>query len=476
MAHILPRRVPYVCRSCRWAQASQSHSLSRTFATTISRRTTLRQQLEDRSDNAAIKSGGRPTNRIQDEAKRNLARVRRQQIPAEAQRVDRVDDSFQQSASLAASARPRSYEDRIAILKQALKNIQEEALLILEFDMIPEDGAVRDLLERAQMLANAIVNTQPTEGVSSTEQQIPQPTPAQESRSSLLADLNESQLQKRAKDQQQQQLHQPSVSLPPNPSEAERSAIALALTKTLYTLLEDPKVYISERILTSYVTTVATLRLPQYLPKIFNLYAHKPIPKPNSHPIKYTTPWSRSPKYAIPPSLIDLAIESAISVRDMPLCITLIDQTVTTPQFRTAKFLRKAAIPLTLSASIIPLSWALSTRAAAWQLSWDPETFWWMCMAGSAAYLGTMGTLLLITITTWNDHHKRVRWVPGTPLGRRWFREEERQYFDRVAQSWGYQDEVRHGEEVGEEWEALRECLALRYLELDRSSLLPGML
>ena len=97
-------------------------------------------------------------------------------------------------------------------------------------------------------------------------------------------------------------------------------------------------------------------------------------------------------------------------------------------------------------------------------------------MAGAGAYLGTMATLLLITVTTWNDHHKRVRWVPGTPMGRRWFREEELYYFDRIAESWGYKDENRHGEERGEEWEALREVCGLRWMEVDRSSLLPGML
>ena len=97
-------------------------------------------------------------------------------------------------------------------------------------------------------------------------------------------------------------------------------------------------------------------------------------------------------------------------------------------------------------------------------------------MSGGAAYLGTMSTLLLITVTTWNDHHKRVRWVPGTPFGRRWFGEEERMYFDKVAQAWGFEDVNRHGEETGEEWEALREVCGVRYLEVDRSSLLPGML
>ena len=97
-------------------------------------------------------------------------------------------------------------------------------------------------------------------------------------------------------------------------------------------------------------------------------------------------------------------------------------------------------------------------------------------MSGATAYVGTMGTLLFITMTTWNDHHKRVRWVPGTPFTKRWFGEDERAWFDHMAQEWGYKDEGRWGEETGEEWEALREVLGTRYMEVDRSSLLPGML
>lgn len=126
--------------------------------------------------------------------------------------------------------------------------------------------------------------------------------------------------------------------------------------------------------------------------------------------------------------------------------------------------------------ALIPISWALSQRAAALTPSWEPETFFWMCMAGGGAYLGTMGTLLYITVTTWNDHHKRVRWVPGTPMGKRWFREEERAYFDKMALAWGFQDSHHFGEETGDEWEAFREMLAFKYMDLDRSALLPGML
>lgn len=350
--------------------------------------------------------------------------------------------------------------------RQNLKQIQTESLSVLESDQIPGERQIQQILTNAQRLASALVHVPPAE---------PQPEQRQQQKqqsTSLFDALSEQKSRSKHKSSHLQQNQSQTTTLSRN----DRETYATQLAKTIYTLLEDPKIFISEPLLVTYTNVITTLALPQYLPNIFHLYAHKPIPVPNSNPIKYRQPYSRAPKYAIPPLVTDTAITSAIAARDLPLAITLIDLTVKTPAYYSAKFLRKAALPLAGASSVIPLSYSLSQSAAMTQLSWEPETFFWMCVAGSTAYLGTMGTLLWITVTTWNDHHKRVRWVPGTPLTRRWFREEERMWFDRVAMAWGFQDVNRHGEETGEEWEGLREVLGLRYLEVDRSSLLPGML
>lgn len=446
MASLLPPRLPYVCRACRTAQSTRA--LVKCFTTTTYRRSSLREQLSQRES--------RTTNGTKDQASRSFKRSQlsasrtspntRDVTPTKRINRQTSPDLPPQNAIVSSIERdPRN----------ALREIQINALDILGSDRIPEDAVVRELFAQAQTLATTLQNIQ------FGDIQHSQSAPQAESKSSLLSDLAES----------SQRNTSTSVI-----TQNDRNNISQNLAKTLYTLSEDPKVYLSESLLTAYVTTITTLGLPQYLPKVFNLYATKAIPRPGSYPIKYSEPWSRAPKYAIPVKLVDMAIQSAVAAKDMPLCISIIDTTVATPQYKAAKFLRKALPPLVGASSIIPLSYAAAQSAAAAQVSWDPHMFFWMCMSGATAYLGTMGTLLFITVTTWNDHHRRVRWVPGTPFMKRWLGEEERALFDRIAMEWGYEDEGRWGEETGEEWEALREVLGLRYMEVDRSSLLPGML
>ena len=471
MAHIFPRRAPYICKACRSSQTTRP--LFRALSSSVGRATTLRQQLEGRNPDITTKKTSKLDKRIHDESKSTSVQAQQPKPPL--QQTEGTESRNTQA--LPAEPRWQVPAHDIPDPSRTLRIIQEDALQILEADTIPEERQVAALLQRAQELASALVHMQPTvtqpgRDPATQLNQSQQRQTHQGPRSTLLVDLNEAQLKARREQEQRQQEQVTASTL----SQTIRHNHALNLAKTLYTLLEDPKLFISESLLTTYTSTIATLSLPQYLPKIFHLYAHKPIPKPGSYPITYSEPDSRAPKYAIPLKVADMAIECAIRVRDMPLAITLIDTTVNTQQYKIAKFIRKAAIPLTAAASVVPLSYALSQRAAEWQLSWDPDMFFWMCMAGSTAYLGTMGTLLFITVTTWNDHHKRVRWVPGTPLTRRWFREEERYYLDRVAQGWGFKEEERWGEEGGEEWEGFREVCAGRWLEVDRSSLLPGML
>ncbi|KAJ9651023.1 hypothetical protein H2198_009675 [Neophaeococcomyces mojaviensis] len=437
MASLIPRRAPYVCKACRSTRSSKA--LLRTFVTTVERPASLRQQLEGRNSSIANENAAK-------NVKPFMQRRGPKVSPTSPNPAQSLPDGLPKSTVVSSIIRdPRN----------ALREIQNNALDLLGSDRIPDDAAVQEVFAQAQTLASTLIQTQP---IDSQQQHA---SPPSESQTSLLSDLAES---------SQRNTSASTLTL------SDRKSIALDLAKVLYTLCEDPKLYLSESLLASYVTTITNLSLPQYLPKIFHLYARKPIPRPSSYPIKYSQPWSRAPKYAIPLRLVDMAMQSAIATKDMPLCISIIDTTVATPAYHSAKFLRKAALPLLGASSVIPLSYAAANSAAAMQLSWDPDTFFWMCMSGATAYLGTMGTLLFITMTTWNDHHKRVRWVPGTPFTKRWFGEEERAWFDKVAQEWGYKDEERWGEETGEEWEALKEVLGIRYLEVDRSSLLPGML
>ena len=99
----------------------------------------------------------------------------------------------------------------------------------------------------------------------------------------------------------------------------------------------------------------------------------------------------------------------------------------------------------------------------------------WTALAGSAAYIGTLGTIGFVAVTTWNDHMQRVVWQPGTGLWDRWIREDERLYLDRIALAWGFQEKWRRGEEQGGEWESLREVCGLRSMVLDKTDLMQGM-
>lgn len=454
MANVLPWGRPFVCVACRASR--RTTPLLRPLSTSVKRRATLRDQIEGLRSDTSRNVEQNPSARTRKAPARvppPVPAVPRTK-PRPVQPTSAIEDQVSNTSASISTDTALTHDSKLTV-----RQVQQEVLQILDSESVPEEAPILAILRNAQQLADVLVHTQLSrkqEAIQSTSE-----AKAEENDSSFFSGLSDA-----------DDTALPAASL----SDSERRSLALALAKSLYILLEDPKVYISDSILTLYVEILTSLRLPQYLPKIFHLYATKPIPKPNSNPIKYTQPYASAPKYAIPLRLADMAIESAISIRDMPLAVAMIDTTVATPQFKTAKFIRKAALPLTLASSVVPLAWTLSSQAANWQITWEPETFFWMCIAGSTAYLGTMGTLLYITVTTWNDHHKRVRWVPGTPMGRRWFREEERYYFDRIALTWGFQDENRHGEETGEEWEALREMLGLRWFELDRSSLLPGML
>lgn len=465
MAALLPRNANYICRSCRAAKLSTS--FPRSYATIAERPPSLRQQIEKRNaastqtselpSSAASYSAKRPTGlnsasvheRIQP-SRRNNARIPKFE-PQETEQISPVPID---------TSNP----------KGALKKIEHDALQILDSDRIPDNLRVMEVMDQAYQFSNLIIFGQTEAPEEEEVMQQQQTSQSSRSESSLLSDLDEPQQTTKRRMTRAIPVGTPELSI------SYREKAAASLCEVVYTLLEDPKVFITTAILSAYVRIICLLGRPEYLPKIFYLYANKSIPKPNSYPIKYSDPYSRSPKYAVPRPLADAALEAAILRKDMPLCISIIDTTVATESYRYGKLIRKGLLPLGTAAMTVPIAYAAADWASKTQLAWESDMFFWMCMSGATAYLGTMGTLIWITVSTWNDHHKRVRWVPGTPLGRRWMREDEREFFDRIAQAWGFQDEFKHGEETGEEWEALRETLALRYMELDRSSLLPGML
>jgi hypothetical protein len=322
---------------------------------------------------------------------------------------------------------------------------------------IPDKLDVLELLEECLNFAQVIV-------FGRTEDNAPLEIEAEDTPTSSLLDLDESSSEGMIE-----------VSSSSNLSKAFRENASTSLSQLVFNLLRDPKVFITPEMLQFCVRIQALLGKPEYLPEIFHFYATKPIPLPGSNPITYRKPSPRSPKNAIPIELSDAALDAAIAKKDLPLALSVIETTVGAPAFRANKFLRKASAPA-IALGVTPLcAYTAATAIADWQNTYDVNIATYMAMAGMMAYVGTLATIGFVAVTTSNDQMERVVWQPGLKLRDRWLREEERLYFDRVAQAWGFKERSRRGEEQGEDWEALREFCGRRQMVLDKTDLLEGM-
>lgn len=266
----------------------------------------------------------------------------------------------------------------------------------------------------------------------------------------------------------------PKIKLDKTPLSREKAAHTIS--RLTYDLLCAATVYITPPMLEFYVRIHCLLGSPEYLPKIFYLYANKPVPTPKTSPVVYTSPWPNSPKNAIPQALADAALEAAIVRKDLNLALAIVETTVALPAFRRNRFIRKASLPLLGAASLpLALNSIANYIASEVQVAWDPGMSKFITLAACSAYFTTLGIVGFVALTTYNDHHQRVSWQPGFPMRDRWLKEEERLYYDRIALAWGFRDKARWGEEQGEEWDALKEYLGVRGMDLDRTNLLEGM-
>ncbi|EXJ85937.1 hypothetical protein A1O1_06306 [Capronia coronata CBS 617.96] len=254
-----------------------------------------------------------------------------------------------------------------------------------------------------------------------------------------------------------------------------RQNAADTIAELAYTLLRDPKVYISQEILAVYVRIQCLLGKPEYLPEIFHLYAHKKIPNPKTKPVTYSDPWPKVPKYAIPLDLAEAALESAILKKNLALALAIIDTTVATPAFRANRVLRRASLPGLFVAGTPVAAYAGASWVSQWQNTMDVDMAKYTAIAAATAYIGTLTTIGFVAITTSNDQMVRVVWRPGTGLSDRWIREDERAFFDRLALAWGFQEKHRWGEEEGEDWQRLRDECGMRDMILDKTDLMEGM-
>jgi hypothetical protein len=247
------------------------------------------------------------------------------------------------------------------------------------------------------------------------------------------------------------------------------------LSRLAEDLLKNPKVFISAAVLSKYVDLQRLLNKPRAIPIALHLYANKPIPQLGSSPPKYTKPSPKGYKQAIPADVAEKALQAAIDAKDMPLCLSVIDNTYCAPAWKTYKIVTKVA-PLATAAAVTPfILWAIAKEFSLYSGYYDPDRFRLYSFMGLSTYVWGTGTLGYIALTTYNDHHDRVVWRPGMGLTQRWIREDERNALDLIAQAWGFKEKWKRGDEEGEEWEGLKEWCLLRGMQLDKPELMPGM-
>ncbi|KAL9130589.1 MAG: hypothetical protein Q9217_001249 [Psora testacea] len=344
---------------------------------------------------------------------------------------------------------PQKSTDPRRILETELARAAE----VIQAPTVPSEAAIHDALQTCKRLAQSL--NEPSEP--SRESRRPDKTPT-----SNLLSLEE---------------HAAKSSPPKERTRTDlREGIKNKIANTAYRIVTDPKIFVSPNSLSLYVITQAMLRRPQSFPRVFDLYASKPIPRAGSSPVIYTNPNPDSPKAAIPLAIAKTAFDAALETKDLPLCLSIIQTTVATSAFKRAKFIRKALLPATALALSPAAAYALGKAyadLAAERL--DPRVATLLSTAAIMTYFSMTALTGYLAITTSGYQMDRVTWLEGTPLYERWFREEERAFTDRVAQAWGFQNYLRRGEEEGEEWGNLREWIVERNMILDKPELMEGM-
>ncbi|KAL6718076.1 hypothetical protein ACLMJK_004161 [Lecanora helva] len=338
------------------------------------------------------------------------------------------------------------------------KNLTKElrkAARVVEYDTLPAEESIQEALQVCETLAKTLM--EPTGYPKKPSKHEQSPT------SSLLSLESES---SRARDS------------PPLKSHTKISAqaiIADRISLTAYKIITDPKVFISQSMLAVYVSTQTILSRPQSFPEVFDLYASKPKPRPGTNPISYEVPNPNHASSAVPLSIANRALTAAIEMKNLSICLSIIDSTASTIAYKRNKLVRKALFPATGLALVPAAAYALSAQLAQMQQKMDQQTATWMLFVGIFAYVGFTSMIGLIAVATSNDQMDRITWAKGTPLSQRWLREDERALVDRVAGAWGFQDTWLRGEEDGLEWETLREWAGRRSMVLDNPELMEGM-
>lgn len=247
------------------------------------------------------------------------------------------------------------------------------------------------------------------------------------------------------------------------------------MSEAAYTIITHPPVVITPRILAEYVSVQAQLSKPETLSHILALYASKPLPREVSGSVEYVERNPNKADNAVDAEVAEKALDAAIEAKNLDAAVGIIENSYGAKAFVRSKLIKKALVPASVLAAAPVLTYAAASRLSYLQDSMDHGTATGVAFAGLLAYVGFTATIGLVAATTANDQMKRVTWAAGTPLRRRWIREDERAAFDKVACSFGFSENQRFGEEEGAEFQALRQYTLRKGMILDAVELMEGM-
>lgn len=251
--------------------------------------------------------------------------------------------------------------------------------------------------------------------------------------------------------------------------------VVAKMSEAAYAIVTHPPVVITPRVLEDYVNVQARLGKPETLPHVLSLYASKPQPRSVSGTVRYAKQNPNKMEKAVDTDVADTALDAAIEAKNLAAAIGIIEHTYATEASVRSKVFRKALMPVSFFAAAPVIAYFAASRLSYLQDSMDHSTATGVAFVGILTYVGFTATIGLVAASTANDQMKRVTWAPGTPLRRRFVREDERAAFDKVACSFGFSENHRYGEEEGEEFQALRQYILGKSMVLDAVELMEGM-
>ncbi|KAH8808281.1 hypothetical protein F5884DRAFT_363293 [Xylogone sp. PMI_703] len=357
-----------------------------------------------------------------------------------------------QSTIRTSRSNARSYivGDAVSLrVRKELEEIKKACEELLSKETAPSEAEILKLLNQCEILASELV----------LDPAVPEVETTDSTAASALLSLDETSTKE----------------IKPEKHDRAMKRLINELSGIVYSIARDPIVFIAPSILEKYVAIQSTLGKPETFPEVFHLYGHKPIPQPNTSPIKYSQPNPNKPANAVPKEVADRALQAAITTKELEVALDIIENTYSAKAFRRAKFIKTALVP-TAALSLAPFAaYQAATKMALFQDTMDPAMATNVAFAGLLAYVGLTASIGVVALTTANDQMDRVTWAVGLPLRERWIREEERAAIDKVAVSWGFREKWKRGDEEGEDWETLRDWIGRRGMILDRVELMEGM-